>query len=77
VGSTEAESLTTTRRMWRRAAHEGEVSTTSASYDMTPIKSVPLVCRCDSRDWRAIIFRQGDDTAAWQGAPGLSSAMVR
>jgi hypothetical protein len=28
------------------------------------------VCRCGSRDWRATIFRQGDDTAAWQRAPG-------
>jgi hypothetical protein len=39
-------------------------------HDMTPIKRLPLICRCGSRDWRATIFRQGDDTAAWQGAPG-------
>jgi hypothetical protein len=35
-------------------------------YEMTPIKSLPLVCRCGSRDWRATIFQQDDDIAAWQ-----------
>jgi len=40
-------------------------------HDMMPIKSIPLVCRCGSRDWRATIIRQGEDPAAWQGAPGL------
>ena len=39
-------------------------------HSMTPIKRLPLVCRCGSRDWRATIFRDVDDTAAWQGAPG-------
>jgi hypothetical protein len=39
-------------------------------HDMTPIKSLPLVCRCGSRDWRATIFRAGDDTTAWQDAAG-------
>jgi hypothetical protein len=36
--------------------------------DMTPMR-LPLVCRCGSRDWRATIFWQGDDTTAWQDAP--------
>ena len=39
-------------------------------HSMTPLKRLPLVCRCGSRDWQATIFRQGDNTAAWQGAPG-------
>jgi hypothetical protein len=37
---------------------------------MKPVKSLQLVCRCGSRNWRASIFRQDDDLAAWQGAPG-------
>lgn len=39
-------------------------------HDMTPVKQLRLRCQCGSREWRATIFRQGDDTAAWQGAPG-------
>ena len=39
-------------------------------HQMRPIKRLPLVCRCGSRDWLATIFRQSDDLARWQGASG-------
>jgi hypothetical protein len=37
-------------------------------YEMTPIAALPVVCRCGSCDWRPTVFRDGDDSAAWQRA---------
>lgn len=42
-----------------------------AASNMTSVKSLPLVCRCGSRDWLAVLFTApGDDPHAWQGSPG-------